>query len=828
MAIFETKPQTETYPIVPVRDGIIFPNTENVLVFGREKSILAINEALLKDKKVVLVMQKNPNLDDPKLEDLYTIGVLVTVEKTVVGEKGEINALVKGVQRVKLHNLVKDIPYLEGNVELLEDVPVEDDEIQAMVKYISSQIKKAINLGKTVDFVFLMNILNVSNSLNFSNQVAMVLDVKNKEQQDMLEEEDLKKRLQNQVEYINRELKILEIEQNISNKTQKKFEKNMKETFLREKMKTIEEELGTKSDDRDIYEYREKIKKAKMPKDVEEKAMKELKRLAQMSQFNPESSYVRNYLDWLVEIPWSSDGKSDIDIKKAEAILNEDHYGLEKVKERILEFLAVMELKKRNEKESAKEAKAAKKKKSETIKGSEEDDGIKRRERGQQPTILCFVGPPGVGKTSLGKSIARSLGRKFVKVSLGGIRDEAEIRGHRRTYVGALPGRMIQGIKQAGTKNPVFMLDEIDKVGRDYRGDPSAALLEALDPEQNHEFSDNYLEVPYDMSNVFFVATANMLDTIPEALLDRLEVIHFPGYTEDEKFHIAQNYLINKQKEVAGLKPEEADIDKGTVRTMIRRYTREAGVRELERQVSRVFRKAAREIVESEQKLDPIKVEDSNLSKYLGPFKYSSQMIEDKDTVGIATGLAWTQAGGDILFIEVSTMPGKGGLTLTGQLGDVMKESAQAAHTYIRAHYEDFGLAKNLFETIDIHVHVPEGAVPKDGPSAGISMTTAMVSAVTKKAVKREVAMTGEITLRGRVTEIGGVKEKTVAAHRAQIKTVILPKDNEKDLEEIPEEVKKELTFVFVDRIEEALKVALEDTNWKKQSAEKSKKSKSA
>lgn len=827
MAIFETKPQTETYPIVPVRDGIIFPNTENVLVFGREKSILAINEALLKDKKVVLVMQKNPNLDDPKLEDLYTIGVLVTVEKTVVGEKGEINALVKGVQRVKLHNLVKDIPYLEGNVELLEDVPVEDDEIQAMVKYISSQIKKAINLGKTVDFVFLMNILNVSNSLNFSNQVAMVLDVKNKEQQDMLEEEDLKKRLQNQVEYINRELKILEIEQNISNKTQKKFEKNMKETFLREKMKTIEEELGTKSDDRDIYEYREKIKKAKMPKDVEEKAMKELKRLAQMSQFNPESSYVRNYLDWLVEIPWSSDGKSDIDIKKAEAILNEDHYGLEKVKERILEFLAVMELKKRNEKESAKEAKAAKKKKSETIKGSEEDDGIKRRERGQQPTILCFVGPPGVGKTSLGKSIARSLGRKFVKVSLGGIRDEAEIRGHRRTYVGALPGRMIQGIKQAGTKNPVFMLDEIDKVGRDYRGDPSAALLEALDPEQNHEFSDNYLEVPYDMSNVFFVATANMLDTIPEALLDRLEVIHFPGYTEDEKFHIAQNYLINKQKEVAGLKPEEADIDKGTVRTMIRRYTREAGVRELERQVSRVFRKAAREIVESEQKLDPIKVEDSNLSKYLGPFKYSSQMIEDKDTVGIATGLAWTQAGGDILFIEVSTMPGKGGLTLTGQLGDVMKESAQAAHTYIRAHYEDFGLAKNLFETIDIHVHVPEGSVPKDGPSAGISMTTAMVSAVTKKAVKREVAMTGEITLRGRVTEIGGVKEKTVAAHRAQIKTVILPKDNEKDLEEIPEEVKKELTFVFVDRIEEALKVALEDTNWKKQSAEKSKKSKS-
>ncbi len=810
MSLFEPKTQTETYPIVPVRDGIIFPNTENVLVFGREKSILAINEALLKDKKVVLVMQKNPNHDDPKLDDMYQIGVLVTVEKTVVGEKGEINALVKGQQRVRVQTLVKDIPYLEGSVELIEDTPTEDEEIQAMVKYISSQIKKAINLGKTVDFVFLMNILNVSNSLNFSNQVAMVLDIKNKEQQDLLEEEDLKKRLQKQVEYINRELKILEIEQNISNKTQKKFEKNMKETFLREKMKTIEEELGTKSDDRDIYEYREKIKKAKMPKDVEEKAIKELKRLAQMSQFNPESSYVRNYLDWLVDIPWAIEEKTlNVDIKKAENILDEDHYGLAKVKERILEFLAVMELKKRDMDEET--PSKAKKKKDE-----EPKDDVNKRDKSQQPTILCFVGPPGVGKTSLGKSIARSLGRKFVKVSLGGIRDEAEIRGHRRTYVGALPGRMIQGIKQAGTKNPVFMLDEIDKVGRDYRGDPSAALLEALDPEQNHEFSDNYLEVPYDMSQVFFIATANILDTIPDALLDRLEVIHFPGYTEDEKYNIAQNYLIGKQKEAHGLRKEESDMEKDTVRTVIRRYTREAGVRELERQVARVFRKVAREIVEKkEKKVSKIVVNDKNLQRYLGPFKYSSQMIEDKDTIGIATGLAWTQAGGDILFIEVSTMPGKGNLTLTGQLGDVMKESAQAAHTYIRSHWEEFGLKRDMFETMDIHVHVPEGAVPKDGPSAGISMTTAMVSALTKKEVKRDVAMTGEITLRGRVTEIGGVKEKVVAAHRAQIKTVILPKDNQKDLEEIPENIKKDLKFMFADRIEDALKVAFHAKVWK-------------
>jgi ATP-dependent Lon protease len=475
---------------------------------------------------------------------------------------------------------------------------------------------------------------------------------------------------------------------------------------------------------------------------------------------------------------------------------------LKKVKERIVEFLAVMELRKRKEAAVG----TSKKEKEKAEKDKEE------ARKQQQPTILCFVGPPGVGKTSLGKSIARSLGRKFVKVSLGGIRDEAEIRGHRRTYVGALPGRMIQAIKQAGTKNPVFMLDEIDKVGRDYRGDPSAALLEALDPEQNMEFSDNYLEVPFDLSNVFFITTANMLDTIPEALLDRLEVIHFPGYTEDEKFHISKNYLIEKQKEIHGLKGEDVSMDDDALRLMIRRYTREAGVRELERQVARVWRKVAREMVESDSKT--FKVTEENLTKYLGPRKYSSQMIEENDAVGIATGLAWTSAGGDILFIEVSTMPGKGNLILTGQLGDVMKESMQAAFTYIRARWETFGLSKDLFEKIDIHVHVPEGAVPKDGPSAGVSITTAMVSAITQHSVKRDVAMTGEITLRGRVTEIGGVKEKVIAAHRAGIKTIILPKDNKKDLEEIPDEIKKELNFRFADRIEDVLAVAFHDTNW--------------
>lgn len=780
MAFLIGSSEQSIYPVAAVRDGIVFPNTENVLVFGRQKSINAINESLKKDKKIILVMQKNPSDDDPVKTQLYTVGVLATIEKTVIGEKGEINALVKGKEKVRIVEYTKDNDYLEAKVQKVEEKITDDDENQAMVKYISSQIKKAINFGKTVDFVFLMNILNMTNPQDFSNQIAIVLDLKPEERQGLLEENDLKIRLKKEVDYVNREIKILEIEYNISSKTQKKFEQGMKETFLREKMKTIEEELGEKGEDKDLIEYRDKIKKALMPKDVEEKAMKELKRLAQMSQFNPESSYIRTYLDWLVELPWSNASSNNINIKDAEKILNDDHYGLKKIKERILEYLAVMELSKQKKTNDKKP---------------------------RQPTILCFVGPPGVGKTSLGRSIARSLGRKFVKISLGGIRDEAEIRGHRRTYVGALPGRMIQGIKQAGTKNPVFMMDEIDKIGRDYRGDPSSALLEALDPEQNHAFSDHYLEVPYNLSDVFFITTANILDTIPDALLDRLEVIHFPGYTEDEKYNIAKEHLVGKQLDAHNLTGREIVITEAALKMIIRRYTREAGVRELERQIATVFRKIAREIVEKKIKTKTVGVTD--LNKYLGPFKYSSQMIEEKDTIGITTGLAWTQAGGDILFIEVAVMPGKGALTLTGHLGDVMKESCQAALSYIRSRWNKFGLEKDFFHKIDIHVHVPEGAVPKDGPSAGIAITTAMVSALTKIAVERTVAMTGEITLRGRALEIGGVKEKVIAAHRANIKTVILPKDNKKDLEDIPQYVLKDLQFVFVEHLDEVLKVAL-------------------
>jgi len=786
--ILGNKVSNPSYPVVAVRDGIVFPKTENVLVFGRSKSIATINEALKRDKKMVLIMQKNVNEEDPKKENLLTIGVLVSIEKTIIGEKGEVNAMVKGIEKIKILEFTKEVPYFEAKVEKIEEVVEMGDEINAMVKYISQQMKNAINHGKAVDFVFLMNILNVSTPVDFSYQIAAVLELKEDERQKLLEESDLKKRLKLEVELINREVKILEIEQNISAKTQKKFERGMKETFLKEKMKTIKEELGGGDETKETKEYEMKIRKAGMPEDVEKKAIKELKRLMGMSQFNPETSYVKNYLDWLVELPWKNDVGNTINVKAAEVILNEDHYGLKKIKERILEYLAVLEL--RRSKEALLEKGKGSPKKS------------------FQPTIICFAGPPGVGKTSLGRSIARALGRKFVKVSLGGVRDEAEIRGHRRTYVGAMPGRIIQGIKQAGTRNPLFMLDEIDKIGRDYRGDASAALLEALDPEQNHAFSDHYLEVPYDLSDVFFITTANILDTIPDALRDRLEIIHFPGYTVEEKFHIVKQYLMKKQQEAHSVSVKEGSINDSALKLMISRYTREAGVRELERQVATVFRKRARELVEKKQ-VTPI-VTSVKLPSYLGPYKYSNSVLETKNTIGISTGLAWTQAGGDILFIEVAIMPGKGALTLTGQLGDVMKESCQAALSYIRSRWETFGLEKDFYHKIDIHVHVPEGAVPKDGPSAGLAITTAMVSALTKNPFRRDVAMTGEVTLRGRALEIGGVKEKVIAAQTAGVKTIILPKENKKDLEDIPDNVKSKLNFIFVEQADEVFPIALE------------------
>ncbi len=786
--MFSSSPTKKNYPIIAIRDGIVFPAAENVLVFGRKKSVDALNAAMLLEKEIVLVMQKKVDLDDPKASDLHTVGVIAQVDKVAPGDRGQINALVKGIRKVRIEHFTQENPYLTADVIDLLDEGEEDEEVLAIVKYISGQIKKAINLGKTIDFVFLMNILNIQSAESFSHQVAMILDLKTGDRQKLLEETNLKKRLEREVIFVNKEMKVLELEHNISNKTNKKFERNMRESFLREKMKTIEEELGNKDDNKEGDEYKEKIKKAEMPEKVQEKAIKELKRLSQMSQYNPEASYIRSYIDWLVDLPWAKASEMNIDIKLANKILDEDHFGLKKVKERILEFLAVMKLK---------------------VLDDEKNTKASHKSGEGQPAILCFVGPPGVGKTSLGRSIARSLGREFVKVSLGGIRDEAEIRGHRRTYVGALPGRIIQAIKLAETNNPVFMLDEIDKIGGDYRGDPSAALLEALDPEQNFAFADNYLEVPFDLSDVLFITTANILDTIPNALLDRLEIIHFAGYTEEEKYNIARNYLIPKQQRAHYIPKSSHGITDGALKSIIRRYTREAGVRELERQIATVFRKLAREIVEKKSKAKSNLIGATDIQTYLGPYKYSSQMIEDNDTVGITTGLAWTQAGGDILFIEVAIMPGKGNLTLTGNLGDVMKESCQAALTYIRARWDVFKLPESFFSTIDVHVHVPEGAVPKDGPSAGVAIVTSMVSVLTGMAVKNTVAMTGEITLRGRVTEIGGLKEKVIAAHRAQIKTVIVPKENKKDLVDIPSKVKKDLKFIFAERVDDVIKEAL-------------------
>ncbi len=777
-------------PLVALRDGIVFPYTENALIFGREKSVKALE--YLEDQeasRLILVMQKNPEVDDPKPDDLHKVGVLAKIVKKLKGERGELHVLVKGEKKIKIKSYVATEPFFMVEYEELEDKIEVDKEIEALIRLISNNLKRAINLGKVIDFNFLINVLNISSPLSFSFNVAMVLDLKPQERQQLLEIDSLKERLKKEVEFLNREIEFLELEHEISEKTRRKFERGVRESFLREKKRIIEEQLGEAGGGREIEEYKAKIKRAKMPKDVEKKALKELNRLAKMSPYNPEASYIRTYLDWLVELPWNKKDDVRVDIKRAKKVLDEDHYGLKKIKERILEYIAVMKLKKEKEKKQKEERKEVKKGKD------------------YQPTILCFVGPPGVGKTSLGRSIARALGREFVKMSLGGVRDEAEIRGHRRTYVGALPGRIIQGIKEAGTKNPVFMLDEIDKIGRDYRGDPSAALLEALDPEQNHSFVDHYLDVPFDLSDVLFITTANILDTIPPALLDRLEIIHFPGYTEDEKFHIAKRHLIPKQVSSHALDDYNVKLTDKAVQTIIRRYTREAGVRELERQVATVMRKVAREIVEKKIKKVNISVRD--LHKYLGPYKYSSQVIEGNDSIGISTGLAWTQVGGDILFIEVAVMPGKGNLTLTGQLGDVMKESCQAALSYIRARWDIFGLKKDFFSDVDIHVHVPEGAVPKDGPSAGIAITVAMLSALTKVPVRRDVGMTGEITLRGRVLEIGGVKEKVIAAHRAGIKKVIMPKENKKDLEDIPKYVLKDIKFVFVEHLDEVWKETL-------------------
>lgn len=759
-------------PIIPIREGIVFPNTDSVLTFGRPKSLTALESSFQGERVVCFVQQRNPRITDPSIDDLYEVGTLSRIER-MIKTNGEINAQVKGITRVKILAYEDFHSYLLGKVEELPDENEDSPEVKALCNHLTNEFRRVMNLGKSADFLVFMNIMSDNSPSELADLIASTLDVKPSERQLLLELTNVKTRLEKIVEFLARETKILELERRIANKTQERFDKGAREAMLRERLKTIEKELGDVGDEMgETKELMDKIRKAGMPEEVEEKAKKEVKKLGQMNQFNPESGYIRNYLDWLVSLPWSEESKDTVDIKAAEKILDEDHFGLQKAKERIVEYLAVRKL-------------AGK------MKGP----------------ILCFVGPPGVGKTSIGKSIARALNRKFVKVSLGGIRDEAEIRGHRRTYVGALPGRMIQAVKDAGTRNPVFMLDEIDKVGADFRGDPSSALLEALDPEQNHAFSDHYLEVPFDLSDVMFITTANVLDTIPPALRDRLEIISFAGYTHEEKFQIAKKFLSSKLMESNGLTDKNIELTDEGLKFVIHHYTREAGVRNLERKIATIFRKVAKMVAEGEK--EKVIITEQNVPKFLGPIKFSATLIEKHDEVGMSTGLAWTEAGGDILFIEVALMPGKGHLTLTGQLGDVMKESAQAALSYIRSRAHSLHIPDTIFQKTDIHVHVPEGAVPKDGPSAGGAITTAIVSALTKIPVSRKIAMTGEVTLRGRILEIGGVKEKVIAAHRAGIKTVILPKENKKDLEDVPKEVLNDLRFVFASHMDDVLKVAL-------------------
>ena len=765
------KRNEQLIPVIPIRDGIVFPHTESILTFGRPKSLAALESAFAGERVVCFALQRNPKQNDPEPEDLYSMGTVSHIER-MIRTDGEVNALVKGLARAKIVSYDAQAGYFLARVEEIDEQISDTPEIKALSNHLIAEFKKALGLGKQADFLVFMNIMSEVTASELADQIASTLDIKGSERQELLETIDIRKRLEKVSEFLSREVKVLELERKISSKTQEQFEKSAKEAILRERIKTIEKELGDSEEGSEVKELLDKIEAAGMPDDVKEKAKKELKKLAQSTPYNPESGYIRNYLETLVALPWSKKSKNNVDLAMAEKILDEDHYGLKKAKERIVEYLAVHKL-------------AGK------MKGP----------------ILCFAGPPGVGKTSIGKSIARALGRKFVKVSLGGIRDEAEIRGHRRTYVGALPGRIIQGIKDAETKNPVFMLDEIDKVGADYRGDPSSALLEALDPEQNDSFSDHYLDVPFDLSDVMFITTANMLDTIPPALRDRLEIINFAGYTEDEKFNIAARFLIKKQLVNHGLKPENVEMKDEAIHYIIERYTREAGVRSLEREVAAIFRKIAKLVAEKKRK--KVVVDKKTVAKFLGPTKFSSSIAEKKDEVGMSTGLAWTSVGGEILFIEVALMPGKGQLILTGQLGDVMKESAQAAISYIRSKASKLGLKDNFYNKLDVHIHVPEGATPKDGPSAGIAMTTALASAFTKIPVSHMVAMTGEVTLRGRVLEIGGLKEKLIAAHRAGLKIIILPKENRKDLEDVPRQVLKDLRFVFVSHMDEVLKVAL-------------------
>jgi ATP-dependent Lon protease len=792
----QVKMKEDELPLVPVRNMVPFPWVEFPVIFGRTKSVNALMEAYKhEDEKglVVIAAQKEPDVDEPDPEDIYSVGVVCQIEH-VVRVDGTVHAAFTGLKRVEIDDYLDDSTYFKVKVSNYQTEVEEEEKVRVVVDHMLSLVRKAFNLGKGFDSEVLKKLSTGEkiNILELTDQISFALNASVDEKQSILEEMSLEKRVKLVSERLAHEIRVLKLDQSIEKKTKDKFEKKMKQSVLEERRKAIDRELkklGAKSGERnDIRELKGKIEKSNMPDQVREKADKELDQLAKMSSYAPGASYIRSYLDTLIEMPWEKKSEKNVSIKKAKRILDEDHYGLETVKERILENLAVMKL--RNEK----------------IKKNK--DAEKEIEENGTPNIICFIGPPGVGKTSIGRSISRALDRDFVRVSLGGIRDEAEIRGHRRTYVGSMPGRIIQGVKNAGSKDPVFMLDEIDKVGSDFRGDPSAALLEALDPEQNREFSDHYLEVPYDLSDVFFILTGNVTDTIPSPLQDRLEIIRFPGYTEEEKLNIAKKYLFPRQLKGHGLTKDDLQLSDKLIKDLIRKYTREAGVRGLERVIAKLCRKVAMRIAEGKSIKQKMSVRTAH--RFLGPTQFSHQIKGKEDEVGVSTGLAWTQSGGEILFIEVALMPGKGNLTLTGQLGDVMKESCKAALSYVRSNWKELGIKeKDFAQKNDFHIHVPEGAVPKDGPSAGVAIATALVSALTGKAVRRNVGMTGEITLRGKVLEIGGIKEKVLAAHRAELEKVILPRKNKKNLRDVPKEVKEELEFAYADELSDVLSEAI-------------------
>ena len=766
-----SKNNLSQYPILPLRDIVVFPNVAIPLFVGREKSIKALEAVASKYKKIILVAQKNSETDDPKGKDVYSYGTLGEILQLLKLPDGTVKILVEGKSIVKIKEFKESEDFLLAECEEIK-INSKKTEAISLSKAIIEKYEKLSKISKKFSDDSNLNFKNENDPAIISNKIASNLSIDLFEKQKILESVDIQKKLELILGYLDNEIDVLSVEKRIRGRVKNQMEKTQREYYLNEQLKAIQKELGEIEEGKDETKVLEdSIKKAKMSKEAEEKCFAELKKLRMMSPMSAESTVVRNYLEWMVALPWHKSSKVNTDINVAQKILDKDHYGLKKVKDRILEFLAVQS-------------------RIQKIKGP----------------ILCLVGPPGVGKTSLGKSIAKATGREFVRMSLGGVRDEAEIRGHRRTYIGSLPGKIIQMMKKTGTKNPLFLLDEIDKVGNDYRGDPSSALLEALDPEQNNTFNDHYLEVDYDLSNVMFVTTANTLN-IPGPLLDRMEIIRISGYTEDEKSEIAKKYLIPKQIKDSGLKEGEWKIDEESIKSIIRHYTRESGVRGLEREISKLTRKAVKEIVTS--KLTSVDVKQDQVENYLGVKKFKYGEIELDDRVGTVTGLAWTEVGGEILSIETLVMPGKGKLELTGKLGDVMKESMHAAKSFVRSRCLDFGIIPPVFEKKDIHIHVPEGATPKDGPSAGIGMVTAIVSALTNTSVKKDVAMTGEVTLSGRVLPIGGLKEKLLAALRGGIKTAIIPSENEKDLKEIPDNVKNGLKIIPVKHVEEVLKIAL-------------------